>query len=168
MSSINDQQRAVGVLQDRTATWSDEFIQTLTVVGADNHQLQRPSVVSQVLQKAAVYHHRFHPQIRMASLPTGQPTIQVGECPTIAFDIRRPVVQGRGSPAHDRVDGSVAQPGLIDGGAQQYTVVGRPVYLDDDPIRRPVEVVVAGANDRHRATRRYGQSAVEPTRPGRK
>src|SRR6516162_882795 len=108
MLSIDDQQRTVGVPQYRAAGWSDEFAQMVVVLGADNRQPDRPAVVNQVLEKAVLYRHRLHPQIRMTSLPTGQPAIQVGECPASAFGIRRPVNARHGSPADDRPETSLA------------------------------------------------------------
>src|SRR6516162_2045217 len=101
-----------------------------------------------------MYGHRLHPQIRMASLPMGQPAVQVGERPAIAFRVRHPVITRGVSPADDHLEGSVTQPGLLDGGAQQYAVARRLVRLDEDPLRGPVRVVVAESNDRDGAPRR--------------
>lgn len=57
MLTINDEQRALGGLQYGTADWSDKFLEVLTVVGADNQQLCRSVVLSQIVQKAVVYGH---------------------------------------------------------------------------------------------------------------
>jgi hypothetical protein len=103
----------------------------------------------------------------MASPPAGQPTFQVSERQMIALSIRSTVVSRRGSPADDRLDGRVAQAGFLHGCAQQYAVVGRRVYLNDDPMRRPVKVVFAGPNDRHGAPRRYGHRRSGGTHPTR-
>ncbi len=46
---IDDQQRALGVLQYRTADWSDKCVEMLTVVGADHYQLHRSVRMSQVV-----------------------------------------------------------------------------------------------------------------------
>jgi len=75
MLALDDEQRAVGVLQYGTADWSDKFLEMLTVVGADNHQLHRPAVVREILNEGAVYRHRFHFEVRIAVFPTGQPAI---------------------------------------------------------------------------------------------
>src|SRR5580693_8396400 len=132
MLAIDDEQRAVGVLQYGTADWSEKFLEMLTVVGAHNHQLHRSAVVSQKLYEGAVYRHRLHPEMRIAVFPTGQPAIEVGECPAMPFALCRRVVR-HDSPADDRLNGGVAQPGFFHGDAQQHTVVRRLVYFDDDP-----------------------------------
>ncbi len=167
MLPIDNEQRAVRILQYGAADRADEFSHTLTIVSANNHQPHRSAMVSQVLHKAAVHHHRFDPQLRIPSLPTGQPAIEAGKRPAIAFGIRPTPVGWHGSPVVDRQETSVTQQGLFDGGAQQYTVVRRLVHLDDDFLRGPAEVAVAASNDRHRAARRHGQSRSGGTHPAR-
>ena len=146
MLAINDEQRALGGLQYGTADWSDKFLEVLTVVGADDQQLCRSVVLSQIVQKAAAHGHPVHPKIWIASPPTGQPTIVADH-----FVITRP------SPiANNRLNGGTTQPGYLDGGAQQHAVVTRRVYFDDNPVRGQSGLVVVVANNGHRALRRDG------------
>src|ERR1700739_4971074 len=119
MLAIDDEQREVGVLQYGAATWSDEFLDMLTVVGADNHYPHRSAVVSQKLHEGAAYRHRLHPNIRIAVLPTDQPAVEVGHCPAIPFAHCRRIVR-HDSPADDCLDGGVAQPGFFHGEAEQH------------------------------------------------
>ena len=49
---INDQQRAVRVVQHSVPDWSDDLFQVRLIAGADNEQLHRSAVLSQVVQNA--------------------------------------------------------------------------------------------------------------------
>ena len=89
MALIDDQQRTIGVPQDRAPGRSDELAHVLVVVGAEDQQPHRVAVASQVLQEAAGDRDRLQPQIQMASLPSGQPAVQVGERAASAVGIRR-------------------------------------------------------------------------------
>src|ERR1700756_4736241 len=103
MVAIDDEQRAVGIMQYGAADWSDKFLDMLTVVGADNHQLHRSAVVCQKLHEGAAYRHRLHRKIRIAVFPTGEPAVEVGHCAAISFALCRDIVR-HDSPADDCLD----------------------------------------------------------------
>lgn len=166
MLPIHDQKRTVGVLHHRTADRSDEFGHVLTIVRTDDHQTYRPARAGQVFEQADVYRDRFDPQLRVTSLPPGQPAIEVGERPAIGLATPHAVFGRPGSPRDDRLQGGAAQQGLLDGGAQQYWVRG-PVYLDDRFFSGLPAVIVAPSDDRHRAARGYGQGRGGGADPAR-
>jgi hypothetical protein len=75
---INDQHRTIRVMQRCVARRPEQLLHFSTIACTRHNHLNRSGVLGQVVDDAAVHHHRLHVLVRKMTGPLSEPAVKLG------------------------------------------------------------------------------------------